>query len=106
MYTRTYNFLVRVLLKVAVGDVNCPFKLFKQQVVEAMDLRSEGSFIDAEMLAEARRLGFTIEQIPVEFIPRQAGQSTLARPSVIVKIMREFFQYLMRRKDISKETER
>ncbi len=96
LYTRTYNLLVRILLKVAVRDVNCPFKLFKRQVVEAMDLRSEGSFIDAEMLAEARRLGFTIEQIPIAFIPRQAGESTLARPSVIVKIIREFVQYLFR----------
>ncbi|MCK4323535.1 MAG: glycosyltransferase family 2 protein [Armatimonadetes bacterium] len=106
MYTRTYNFLVRILLKVSVRDVNCPFKLFKRQVIKAMELHSEGSFIDAEMLAEARRLGFAIEQIPVEFIPRQAGESTLARPSVIVNIIREFFQYLVRRKDISKETER
>jgi len=105
LYTRTYNLLVRTLLKVAVRDVNCPFKLFKRQVIGAMDLRSEGSFIDAEMLAEARRLGFTIEQIPVEFIPRQAGESTLARPSVIVKIMQEFVQYLLRRKDVAKETE-
>jgi len=105
MYTRTYNFLVRILLKVAVADVNCPFKLFKRQVIEAMDLRSEGSFIDAEMLAEAQRLGYTIEQIPVEFIPRQAGESTLARPSVIVKIMRELVQYLLRHRDVTKETE-
>ena len=106
LYTRTYNFLVHVFLKVAVRDVNCPFKLFKRQVVEAMDLRSEGSFIDAEMLAEAKRQGSMIDEIPVLFLPREAGESTLARPSVILKIMREFVQYLLRRKDISKETER
>ncbi len=105
IYTRVYNLLVRVLLKVQVKDVNCAFKLFKRRVIEAMDLRSEGSFIDAEMLAEARRLGFAIEQIPVEFIPRQAGESTLARPDVIIKIIREFVQYLFRRKDTAKETE-
>ena len=106
LYTRTYNFLVHVFLKVAVRDVNCPFKLFKRQVVEAMDLRSEGSFIDAEMLAEAKRQGSMIDEVPVLFLPREAGESTLARPSVILKIMREFVQYLLRRKDISKETER
>jgi len=105
IYTRVYNLLVRLLLKVYVRDVNCAFKLFKRRVVEAMDLRSEGSFIDAEMLAETRRLSYTIEQIPVEFIPRQAGESTLARPSVIVKIVREFVQYLFRRKDSARETE-
>ena len=106
IYTRVYNLLVRILLKVQVRDVNCAFKLFKRKVIEAMDLRSEGSFIDAEMLAEVRRQGFTIEQIPVVFLAREAGESTLARPSVIIKIIHEFFQYLVRRKDISKETER
>jgi len=105
LYTRVYNLLVRAFLKVQVRDVNCPFKLFKREVVDTLRLRSEGSFIDAEMLAEAQRLGYTIEQIPVEFIPRQAGESTLARPSVIVKIMREFAQYLLRRKNSAKETE-
>jgi len=105
IYTRVYNLLVRLLLKVYVRDINCAFKLFKRRVIEAMDLRSEGSFIDAEMLAETRRLGYTIEQIPVKFIPRQAGESTLARPSVIVKIIREFVQYLFRRKDSARETE-
>ncbi len=106
MYTRVYNLLVRLLLKVCVRDVNCAFKLFKRGVIEAMDLRSEGSFIDAEMLAEARRLGFRIAQVPVEFIPRQAGESTLARPGIIVKIIREFVQYLFRRRDTAKETKR
>lgn len=103
LYTRTYNFLVRILVKVSVRDVNCPFKLFTRPVVKAMDLRSEGSFIDAEMLAEARRLGFAIEQIPVEFIPRQAGESTLARPGVVIKIVQEFVQYLFRRKEAVRE---
>ena len=84
-------------------DVNCPFKLFKREVVAAMDLRAEGSFIDAEMLSEARRCGFRIDEVPVIFLPRQAGESTLARPVVIVKIMREFGQYLFRRKATTKE---
>jgi len=83
-------------LKLKVRDVNFAFKVFKRQVVKAMELRSEGSFIDAEMLAEAQRKGFRIAEIPVKYQPRQAGESTLARPTVILKIFREMFQYWRR----------
>ncbi len=98
IYTRTYNFLVRHLFGIRVKDVNCGFKLFKREVVEAMDLRSEGSFIDAEMLAETIRAGYSIAQIPVEYRARIGGQSTLARPGVILKIFSELYQYWCRRR--------
>ncbi len=103
VYTRGYRLLVRLVLGVSVQDVNCPFKLFKREVVAAMDLRSEGSFIDAEMLSEARRNGFRIAEVAVVFLPREAGESTLARPAVVFKILREFWQYLFRSTETRKE---
>ncbi len=104
LYTKVYNALVRWLFNIRVKDVNCPFKLFRRQVVEAMDLHSEGSFIDAEMLAEAQRAGFRIAQIPVVYTPRIAGQSTLARPQVIVKILCELWHYWWRRRGAKRRT--
>jgi len=96
LYSKVYNLLIRLFLKLKVRDVNFAFKLFNRQVVKAMELHSEGSFIDAEMLAEAQRKGFRIAEIPVKYQPRQAGESTLARPTVILKIFREMFQYWRR----------
>ncbi len=96
LYSKVYNLLIRLFLKLKVRDVNFAFKVFKHQVVEVMDLHSEGSFIDAEMLAEAQRHGFRIAEIPIKYQPRQAGESTLARPAVILKIFREMFQYWRR----------
>lgn len=98
VYTRAYNAMVRWVLGVRVKDVNCSFKLLKREVIAAMDLHAEGSFIDAEMLAEAHRAGFRMAQIPVVYKARVAGESTLARPAVIVKIISEFYQYLCRRR--------
>ncbi len=96
LYSKVYNLLTRWLLGLNVRDVNFAFKLFKREVVEAMELHAEGSFIDAEMLSEARRHGFRIAQIPVVYQPRQAGQSTLAQPRVIIKIFREMFDHWRR----------
>jgi len=41
-----------------VRDVNFSFKLVKREVLKKAKLHSQGSFIDAELLIEARKHGF------------------------------------------------
>ncbi len=103
IYTSAYNFLIRALFRIRVRDVNFAFKVFTRPVVEAMDLRSEGSFIDAEMLAEVVRHGFRIEQIPIIYTPRVAGVSTLAKPRIILRIFGEMFRYWRRERRLSRK---
>jgi hypothetical protein len=62
-------------------------------VLEAIDLESEGSLIDAELVVKARNLGFVIQQMGLDYFPRTQGQSTLSSPDVIMKIFRELFRY-------------
>lgn len=88
-YTFCYTQLVRWLFGLRVRDVNFAFKLFKRSLLERFPLRSEGSFIDAELLIRARKSGAAIIQIGVDYFPRARGQSTLARPGVILRILRE-----------------
>jgi len=96
IYTRVYNFLIRRLFGIRVRDVNFAFKVFRRRAVDVLQLRSEGSFIDAEILAEAVRQGLRIAEIPVVYTPRTAGVSTLARPAVIVGIFGEMYRYWRR----------
>lgn len=98
LYSRVYNCLVRWLLKVRVRDVNCAFKVFKREVVERLHPTSNSGFIDAEILAEAVRMGYRIVEMPVLFTPRVAGVSTLAHPSKILEILRDLRAYLRRRR--------
>jgi len=98
LYSRVYNCLVRWLLKVRVRDVNCAFKVFKREVVERLHPTSNSGFIDAEILAEAVRMGSRIVEMPVLFTPRVAGVSTLAHPSKILEILRDLRAYLRRRR--------
>ena len=57
-----------------------------------IELKSEGSFIDAELWIRASRLGFDILQIGVDYFPRSRGVSTLSSPKIIFKILRELSQ--------------
>jgi glycosyltransferase involved in cell wall biosynthesis len=89
VYSYVYNHLVRWVLGVRVRDVNFAFKLIRRRVLDHVELVSEGSFIDAELMAKAHRLGFRYVQFGVDYIARTRGTSTLSSPGVIVKIVRE-----------------
>jgi glycosyltransferase involved in cell wall biosynthesis len=89
IYTIGYSALIRTLFRLRFRDVNFSFKLFKRALLERIQLKSEGSFIDAEFLVRARKAGAHVIQIGVDYFPRTRGQSTLASPGVIFGILRE-----------------
>jgi glycosyltransferase involved in cell wall biosynthesis len=89
VYSTLYNLLVRVFFGVRVRDVNFAFKLCRRELLDEVVLESEGSFIDAELVIRAKKLGFQIVQFGVDYFPRTRGISTLSSPSVIVKILSE-----------------
>ncbi|HKV11825.1 MAG TPA: glycosyltransferase family 2 protein [Thermoanaerobaculia bacterium] len=89
VYSYLYNSLIGFLFGWPHRDINFSFKLMRREVLEAVDLRSEGSLIDAELIVKAKNLGFVIQQLGLDYFPRTRGRSTLSSPSVIVKILRE-----------------
>ena len=58
-------------------------------MLDHVELSSEGSFIDAELVIRAQRAGFSIVQIGVDYFPRTRGVSTLSSPAVIRKMIGE-----------------
>jgi glycosyltransferase involved in cell wall biosynthesis len=81
--------LVRWVHGLDVRDVDCAFKLFRREVLEAIPIESVGAFINTEILVRARSEGFEIRQIPVRHYARRAGASSGARPRVIFRAVRE-----------------
>jgi glycosyltransferase involved in cell wall biosynthesis len=88
-YTLAYSALVRTLFRLRIRDINFSFKLFRRSLLGRIELKSEGSFIDAEFLLRARRAGAPIVQMGVDYFPRVRGVSSLASPAVIAGILRE-----------------
>jgi glycosyltransferase involved in cell wall biosynthesis len=88
-----YNRLIRYGFGLNVRDVNFAFKLFRRVILDHITLQSEGSFIDAELLIESNKAGFTIAEMPIQYHPRVAGVSTLASSSVVKTILREMWSY-------------
>jgi glycosyltransferase involved in cell wall biosynthesis len=89
VYSFVYNALVQVVFGTRVRDINFAFKLVRRHVLEAARPVSEGSFIDAELVIRAQKLGFHIVQIGVDYFPRSRGVSTLSSPGVIRRMLSE-----------------
>ena len=89
----TYNRLIRWSFGLHVRDVNFAFKLIRRSLLRRVRLSSEGSFIDAELLLEAHRLGARIREVGIQYHPRVAGVSTAASSSVVVRILGEMWRY-------------
>jgi glycosyltransferase involved in cell wall biosynthesis len=91
VYSYLYNSLIGLLFGWPHRDINFSFKLIRREVLEAIDLKAEGSLIDAELIVKAKNLGFVIQQLGLDYFPRTRGRSTLSSPAVILKIFRELF---------------
>lgn len=80
-----YNLLVRALFRLPLSDVNFACKVASRAAV-AVPLSSRGGFIDAEWLLSVRRLGLRIEEVPVAFVPRRWGSSSMDRAQVVATV--------------------
>jgi glycosyltransferase involved in cell wall biosynthesis len=89
LYTIGYHVLIRLLFGLRIRDVNFAFKLFRRPLLQRFELRSEGSFIDAELLLRARKAGAVMIQMGLDYFPRTRGRSKLSSLGVIAAIVRE-----------------
>lgn len=88
-----YNYLLRLLFDIRYWDIDCAFKLFKTELFKKIKIDSIDAFIDAEIMLKAKLLGYTSTELGVMHLPRIDGISTGARPSVIIRTIKEVFQY-------------
>ena len=84
--------LVRVLFDLPIRDIDCAFKVFRREVLDAIPIESIGAFVNTEILARAQAAGFRIEQVPVTHLPRQQGRQSGAHPRVILRALIELSQ--------------
>lgn len=91
-----WNSLVTILFGHLCRDIDCGFKLFRREVLEHVNIISDGAMIDTEFLAGAKARGFRIADVPVTHLPRTAGEATGANVAVIVKAFRDLARFRLR----------
>ena len=88
-----FNFLVNILFLVNFKDVNCSMKIYKREVLKAIDIKSGSAFIDAEMLIGAKSKGFKVVQFPVTHYERRSGIASGSKLNVIVATIKDMIRF-------------
>jgi len=88
-----WNSVVRLLFGYLCRDIDCGFKLFRREVLDHVNIVSDGAMIDTELLAGAKARGFRIVEAPLTHLPREAGEATGANVVVIVKAFQDLIRF-------------
>jgi hypothetical protein len=79
--SQAYNGLVRLLFQTGVHDHQCGFKSFSRPLVErlAVEARSDTWFWDTEVIVLAKKMGFRIKEIPIQWTEMKGKRTPLKR---------------------------
>jgi glycosyltransferase involved in cell wall biosynthesis len=86
LVTGAANRYIRIVLGMKVRDCNSGFRCFSRGALLAIGvdrIRSRGPGIVQEVLFKAHRAGLAIAEIPIEFVERERGTSTLTMRTLL-----------------------
>ena len=86
---RLFRLFVDALFSLHVKDIDCAFKLIKNEAVKKISLESNGAMISAELLYKLKKIGYKFKQLPVKHYPRKHGKPTGSNLKVIIKAGKE-----------------
>jgi hypothetical protein len=80
LISRTYNRLLRLVLRSRFSDAQCGFKAIRRDVATTLlpQIKDEEWFFDTELLVLAERAGLRIHEVPVDWV-----ESTDSRVQVL-----------------------
>jgi len=96
LYARLYRLANLIFFGLTVRDVDCACKLFSRASLEGLNVESGGAFLSAELLIKLRARGRRLAEVGVPHYPRTAGSPTGAKPSVVLRAVRDFWLLRLR----------
>jgi glycosyltransferase involved in cell wall biosynthesis len=88
-----WKWLVYLVFKLKVRDIDCAFKLYPGKFFQEHRLETRGAMINTEILYKFKHAGYTYTQVGVRHLPRRGGRATGAKPAVIARAFREMFYF-------------
>jgi glycosyltransferase involved in cell wall biosynthesis len=96
IYARLYRLANRIFFGLKVRDIDCACKVFRREALEGITVESGGAFFSAELLIKLAAAGRRIAEVGVPHYPRVAGRPTGAKPSVVLRAVRDFWSLRLR----------
>uniref|UniRef100_A0A183C3F3 Dolichol-phosphate mannosyltransferase subunit 1 n=1 Tax=Globodera pallida TaxID=36090 RepID=A0A183C3F3_GLOPA len=85
LISRGANFLAQFLLQPGVSDLTGSFRLYRKKVLTQLvaESVSKGYVFQMEMMFRAKKGGFSIGEVPIEFVDRFYGESKLGGQEIV-----------------------
>jgi glycosyltransferase involved in cell wall biosynthesis len=96
LYARSYRLANRIFFGLRISDVDCACKLFRRNSLRGLRVESGGAFFSAELLIKLRAAGRSVVEVGVPHYARTVGSPTGARPAVIFRAVRDFWNLRLR----------
>ncbi len=82
--SKVYNYLLRFVLGLDVADSQCGFKGIRREVAQRVlpHVKDQWWFFDTEMLYVAKKMGYAVREIPVEWYEQDETSVQLVRVSL------------------------
>lgn len=85
LISRGANFAAHTLLTPGASDLTGSFRLYKKHVLAAImpEVKSRGYVFQMEVIVVARKLNFTIGEVPITFVDRRYGESKMGGSEIV-----------------------
>ncbi|GEQ67724.1 hypothetical protein JCM33374_g1389 [Metschnikowia sp. JCM 33374] len=85
LVSRGANFLAATVLRPNVSDLTGSFRLYKKDVLAKVisETKSKGYVFQMEMMVRAKALGFSVGEVPINFVDRVYGESKLGGDEIV-----------------------
>jgi putative flippase GtrA len=82
--SRSYNRILRTVLRARFSDAQCGFKAVRRDVVDGLmgEVQDQGWFFDTELLVLAQRHGMRIHEVPVDWVDDPDSRVEIVRTAV------------------------
>jgi glycosyltransferase involved in cell wall biosynthesis len=82
VFSLTYNLLARILFLDGVRDHQCGFKAMSYEVAEVVrdNAKSDGFFLDTEIILQCKRRGFPVVEVGVEWSETRKRSKSVIKP--------------------------
>lgn len=89
--SRLGNFYARTILGMRTKDITGGFRCYRVEALRKIDLnkvKSDGYGFQVEMAYRLKQAGYNIEEVPIIFEDRRAGQSKMSKNIIIEALIR------------------
>ncbi|MCJ7761868.1 glycosyltransferase [Candidatus Bathyarchaeota archaeon] len=82
LFSLTYNLFARMMFLDGIRDHQCGFKAMSHEVAEVIrdSVKSDGFFLDTEMILQCKRRGFPVVEVKVEWSENKKRSESVIKP--------------------------